>query len=457
MFVVTLPPSAAFDPLIFAKTSKLAGADILEIRGDTTPDVAAFDSPLPLLLALRGADTGMIERLRPSYVDLELHEQDIELPLWVTRIASFHDYECTPTLVQLRSIVTNLLEHKPAIVKIATTINSYADLAILDALQREISQDGTVKTVILGMGPLSRMQRLLSPSRDALTYTCINEGEQAAPGQISLVEYRSFSYLKQPRLFGLLGGQAIQNSLSPLIHNILFKAHGIDALYSIFPTEDLRDAFTHLSAIGVEGFSVTAPWKQDVMNFADDTQEIAKRLQSCNTLIKSDDSWTAYNTDVPGIIAGYPFLKDSTSAAIVGSGGVVPSVIDACRQSGIKQIRIFARNGQAGGELAQRFGVEFDRIESLKNASFDVVFCTVSDDIDIPLPKGKAGAHAIDLRYLKSTKFLARAKIHGFQTHNGLPLLLSQALLQFTMFTGVTPREDVVSSLLTSLSTHGKQ
>ncbi len=56
MFVVTLPASAVSDPLEFAIKAKAKGADILEIRGDLTPNVKAFESPLPLLLALRGAE-----------------------------------------------------------------------------------------------------------------------------------------------------------------------------------------------------------------------------------------------------------------------------------------------------------------------------------------------------------------------------------------------------------------
>ncbi len=457
MFIVTLPALAAYDPKSFADQAAAAGAGALEIRGDLTPDVQDFESPLPLLLALRGADEEMITRLQPAFVDLELHEQELQTPVWVSRIASFHDYKRTPPLAELKSIAKTLLSHKPAILKIATTALTYRDLLTLETLRRELAGTTDAKLAIMAMGPLARIQRLLSPLRNELTYTFLFDGEQGALGQVSLAEYKAFTHLKQPRLFGLLGGPACVTSLSPLIHNILFKAHGVDALYTVFPTDDLPAAFNALAEFGVEGFSVTAPWKRDAIDLADETQEIVKRLHSANTLVHGDGEWTAYNTDVAGVVVGYPFLKECASAAIIGSGGVAPAVIDGCMQAGIKNIAVYARNANARGELAKKFGVAEHPLADLAEASPDVIFCTLSDDIDVPLPKPSGKAHAVDLRYNKPTAFLIAAKTSGYQVHNGLSMLLFQALLQFRLFTGIAPNDDVVQSLLSSLSTHGKQ
>ena len=137
MFVVTLPASAAAYPKAFALRAASAGANVLEIRGDLTPDVAAFDSSLPLLVSPRGTGEALINKLKPSFVDLEL-EEILEIPKNVTIIRSFHDHEETPTITELLNIVKNLLATKPDIVKIATMIRSYDDLRTLDTLHHEI-------------------------------------------------------------------------------------------------------------------------------------------------------------------------------------------------------------------------------------------------------------------------------------------------------------------------------
>ena len=436
MFVVTLPASAAAYPKAFALRAASAGANVLEIRGDLTPDVAAFDSSLPLLVSPRGTGEALINKLKPSFVDLEL-EEILEIPKNVTIIRSFHDHEETPTITELLNIVKNLLATKPDIVKIATMIRSYDDLRTLDTLHHEIPS--SQKRIILGMGPKAHLNRMLSPLKNALTYTFIDDGEESAPGQVPLSLHRLTAHCKNPKIYGLIGGMDCVRSLSPLIHNTLFHRHKIDALYTLYPTESLEDLHRNKDILNNHGLSVTAPWKKDIMQYPDRLDPLVEKIGSMNTAVMENERWMGYTTDVIGIAEGYDWSAVK-SLAILGSGGVVPAVIEGCRSAGVHDITVYARSREDSDALARRFSVTAQDLSSISSIDVDAVLCTVSDDVDLPLPKN--ATIAIDLRYGRQTKFLTAATQRGWHTADGLSMLIHQALEQFRLFTGIMPTMD---------------
>ncbi|MFH0851760.1 MAG: type I 3-dehydroquinate dehydratase [Candidatus Peregrinibacteria bacterium] len=452
MFVVTLPSISARDPLAFALQAKNAGADLLEIRGDITPSVPAFASPLPLIVTPR-EHYELLESLKAQYIDLD-YKEECTVPHGVTVIRSFHDFEKTPSIGELSARFEALQGQNADIVKIATTVRTMADIVALSELQKSRSDHG--RHIILGMGQRAHLLRLLSPLRNALTYTYIGDGQQSAPGQLPLSFYHYTRHVKNPSIFGLVGGPDVV-SLSPLIHNVLFDRAGIDALYALFPTEDLRDVFGNAEALGIRGLSVTAPFKQAVVKFVSALDPLAEELQTVNTLVHGDKGWKGYCTDVTGVMEGYPFLRSCSHAAILGSGGVVPAIVRACRECGIADITIFARNTRAREAFADTLKVQSRPLEAAADASVDVVFCAIPSDRALPLPRRNGAAHAIDLRYGQETRFIKDAHGAGYATHDGLLLLLHQALAQFTLFTGTDPDSGALPFLQSLLSSHGKQ
>lgn len=448
MFVVTLPSSASKQLQTFAERAKAAGADVLEIRGDLTPDISPFESPLPFLISPRGTGSKLLKNLNPSFIDLELNET-VEIPNDITVIRSFHNHEKTPPLAELQKIAATMLATKPDILKIATMIRSYDDLRTLDALQKEIPS--SQKRIILGMGPKAHLNRMLSPLKNALTYSFIDHGEESAPGQVSLSMYKLTAHCKNPKIFGTLGGVQVSQSLSPVIHNWLFHRHGIDALYCAFPTDDLRDAWTALAEMNVSGFSVTSPFKESIIPFLDDVEGEAAAIRSVNTVIRKGLRSVGMNTDVAGLQSGYDW-NGIRSVAILGSGGVVPAVIACCAGNGITDITIYSRNAEKREMLAARHHLHTEPLEGLKRSNPDRIICTISEDIDVDLPDATTGSSAIDLRYGRLTKFLAATKKRGWQTADGLPMLITQALEQFRLFTDISSTKEDALEIERTLS-----
>lgn len=440
MLVVTLPASAAAHPLRFAQKAKDAGADIVEIRGDLTPHAELEQSPLPILLALRGAHPEMIHRLQPAYIDLE-RDEDAGSFTGMQIIRSYHNHETMPSLTDLKTIADELMAIGCDILKIAVTIERYEDLFILERLHAHLPKDQ--KRILIGMGDKGYYTRITSPCKNTLTYTFLPGTDKAAPGQLPIHMYRMIEHAKNPLVYGLLGGMSKTKSLSPLIHNALFATHGIDAVYTLFPSDDLEDAFNSLASLGIVGLSVTAPWKRQIIDRLTRLDDLSDRLHSVNTVVREGSDWVGYSTDMHGLIGGYPFLANCKRVAILGSGGVVPAVIAACEDlnKGVK-VTVFARNEAALTELADLHRIETDTLEAVHTADFDCVICALGADIPVHLPETNRGLHAIDLRYESQTKFLKTAQSKGYITHGGFPMLVHQALRQFELFTGQKASEE---------------
>lgn len=447
MLVVTLPKSAAKNPRLFLRDAQKAGAELLEIRGDLTPNIGSFQSSLPLIFSPRGTGLSM----HAAYIDLEAGET-ADVSKGTRIIRSFHDYKKTPSLRRLQILASRMSRQKTWAVKIATTVESEKDLQTLFALQNWMKKQ-KIRSIVLGMGPLAHVTRVLSPQRNALTYASVDHYAPSADGQLPLSLYRLLSpasRAKKTALFGIIGGSHITASLSPLLHNALFKRHKIHALYSCFPSTNLRKSITQLTKIGVKGYSVTAPFKVDAYTLATKRQKLVQSLGVANTLKRVGKNFTAWLTDAYGIQHGYPVLGKTSSVAILGAGGAVPSAIYAVRKANPKAVTtVFARDPKKASAILANLSVNILPLSSAEGFVTDVVICAVSQDVSLPMPSAKT---AIDLRYGKVTAFLQDAKNRRMKTFDGTSMLVHQALRQFSHFTGKAPFADDAEYLATVLS-----
>ncbi len=122
-----------------------------------------------------------------SAVDVELNS-DISASLCAyaaqqrkTVIVSYHNFALTPSLADLRAIVARIRQLPHAVPKLATMVNSEADIRTLtELLQSELPQP----ICVIGMGPLGAPTRTSFPALGScLTYGHIDKS--SAPGQLS--------------------------------------------------------------------------------------------------------------------------------------------------------------------------------------------------------------------------------------------------------------------------------
>ena len=202
----------------------LPGLEMAEIRLDRCAleeeeiDRLFSESDVPLIATCRLAEESqapaLLERAIQAgakYADLEM-----EAPAAVGRrireacrewgtvlIRSYHNFEGTPPLPVLQSLVERACQFGGEVVKIVTTATSEADNAVIAQLY-DAAEPGTL--VAFCMGEKGRASRLEALKRGApFTYACLSEEDATASGQWTVeamqkAVYGDFRFVKAEML-----------------------------------------------------------------------------------------------------------------------------------------------------------------------------------------------------------------------------------------------------------------
>ena len=268
-------------------------------------------------------------------------------------------------------------------------------------------------------------------------------------------------------------GDPIAQSLSPQLHNGLFEANGIDALYLPIEvkSEDLEKLVQGFRLMNLGGFNITKPHKLDIMKYLDELDPLAQKIGAVNTVVYRDKKMIGYNTDGFGFIKSIEKklgkkVKEELTILILGCGGAVKSVAMALADWGIKKVIIANRTLSKADELieqinenwpgkAQAISMEESELKKvLLNADLIVNGTSLGmNDAPERTPIAKEllrkDVFVYDMIYSPPmTQLLKDAKVVGAQTENGLEMLLYQGLLAFELWTGIFPDPEIGKKLL---------
>ncbi len=134
------------------------------------------------------------------------------------------------------------------------------------------------------------------------------------------------------RVYGVIG-YPISHSLSPIIHNIGFKYHNINAVYGIFetPPEKLEEAIKGIKALGILGVNITIPHKINVIKYLDVLSEEISIFNSVNTIKNDNSKLIGYSTDYYGFIKALTIKNinyKEFSILIIGTGGAAKAIVN---------------------------------------------------------------------------------------------------------------------------------
>lgn len=280
------------------------------------------------------------------------------------------------------------------------------------------------------------------------------------------------------KLLGLLG-HPIKQSYSPFIHNIASELLNLDYLYLPFdvPTSNLKNAIKGMIALGIKGFNLTVPHKENILPHLNNLSEEASLIGSVNTIVNELGKLSGYNTDVNGILESLaPFKEDiaGSQVCVIGSGGSARAVLyTLIRHIKPKKIILINRTEQRADHLKNYFRdkMKYSAIKTAEyyppgmveilNSSKLVVNATPvgmtpkSDDTITTIGESFAkGQIVFDLVYNpRQTNFLKLAGSKGAVTVDGLKMLVYQAAKSFELWTGEKmPIEQVHKSLQLYLS-----
>ncbi|AEC01913.1 3-dehydroquinate dehydratase [Parasphaerochaeta coccoides DSM 17374] len=424
--------------------------------------------PVPMILTCRRESDGGLctstERKRLSlmkevldrgafaYVDLEDDLKKTEAEQLARRkgiriIRSHHDFSGMPADIYAR--MARILA-KGDIPKLAVTPHTVEDVIRLFRIKDEIP--GSTEKIVIGMGVLGIPTRILYRKiGSSMMFCCDEAAESVAPGMLSarvLSEvYGADKVDAETEIFGIIGNPVSQ-SASPLIHNPGFRAIKKNAIYSLFPVDAVRPFFRLADVLDIRGFSVTVPFKRDVIPYLGTISREVKQIGSCNTVVRVKDLWKGINTDYHGFLSQLmPAITSGRvrTALILGAGGAARAVAWALHNHSVK-ITILNRSAEAARKLAAETMAGWDVLENISEYSgkSDMIVQTTSVGMTPDSDEDPSAGYvfsgkeiAYDLVYKPhQTRFLLRAAEAGCEVIYGAQMLLEQGKLQFEAFTG---------------------
>ena len=248
----------------------------------------------------------------------------------------------------------------------------------------------------------------------------------------------------------LVIGNPINHSLSPELHNHWINQNNIDAIYEKKKIENnqLEDLILEIKHGTFNGVNVTVPFKNSVIPYLDKISDEAKKTQSVNTICLKNKKVIGYNTDIVGFETAikkinYDFNKKKIF--ILGSGGVVPSIIYASMKMGSSEIFISNRTKSKAEKIREIFNTV--RIVNWGDLpDFDVVINATSlglnkeDEINLDFTKVGTNKLFYDVIYNPGeTDFLSKGKRSGNIFENGKYMFIYQAFSAFKLWHDVEP------------------
>ena len=251
----------------------------------------------------------------------------------------------------------------------------------------------------------------------------------------------------------LVIGNPIEHSLSPILHNYWIKGNSIDATYEKRKLHkvELEEIVLEIKKKKIDGVNVTVPFKKVIIPFLDELTIEAENTQSVNTLYLKDNKVVGHNTDIIGFETSIEKSKYDVfnkEVLILGSGGVVPSIIFALNKMKVSKIKVSNRTK----EKAEKLKEDFKNIELIKWGevpNFDMIINATSiglkkeDNIKLDFSLISGNKFFYDVIYNPSeTNFLKIGKKLGNKTINGKLMFIYQALSAFNIWHGLKPDVD---------------
>jgi 3-dehydroquinate dehydratase/shikimate dehydrogenase len=382
-----------------------------------------------------------------SWYDLEIESSsrcppellDV-LPGGGCRIASAHFFGKNPA--NRRQVVAALWKTRPDAIKIAANCSSLADGVKLLRLSR-----GKRNTIVVPMGDVVLPLRCLALRQgSAVTYAPVENA--TAPGQAALDILKNLFQVdrisRKTSVYGVIGNP-IAHSLSPQLQNAGFQARKMDAVYFPFLVHDLGDFLGAVKSLGVRGFSVTLPYKQEILRYLDGCDPLASAIGAVNTVVVSaTGNLYGYNTDYVGVLRTLQerVTLSRSRVLILGAGGSARAVAFALAQSGAS-VCICARRPKEARKLARAVRGEEVPRSRLKSEFFDAIINATPIGMYPKTGRSPLSAHELNCRLVfdliyrpVKTKLLQLASRRGIETVSGLEMFLVQGIAQWEIWVG---------------------
>lgn len=262
-------------------------------------------------------------------------------------------------------------------------------------------------------------------------------------------------------------GDPIAQSKSPAIHNFWLAELGIPGRYDHHQVsvEALGDYLAQRrSDPQWRGCNVTMPHKLAIIPLLDRLDPLAERIGAVNTVVReADGTLTGYNTDAPGFLEPIQEEVDKIHlfrmARVLGTGGAARAIVAALADAKFvivlagrdpakarAMLDELAPNGEHHaiglGHFADPTDFAFDDREQCFDLIINASPLGMAGQPPLPFDFSHAPPRSVVYDIVTNpldTDFLQTARAAGFETVDGLSMLIGQADSAFTRFFGAKP------------------
>jgi shikimate dehydrogenase len=250
------------------------------------------------------------------------------------------------------------------------------------------------------------------------------------------------------------------------MHQAALDALGIDARFEVWETVpgDLDGLVSGMRTDDCLGASVTIPYKETVIGLMDEVTPKADAIGAVNCIVVRDRRLIGHNTDGDGFIAALRERANFDAAGkrslLLGAGGAAKALAHALIDEGAASLIIANRTRSRAEALASELGRDVVPLSldpediSAPAAAADLIVNSTSIGMssgesagDSPLPAALIPSDALvnDIVYSPpDTPLLRDARARGARVLGGLPMLIYQGAVAFTLWTGREAPIDVM-------------
>lgn len=261
-------------------------------------------------------------------------------------------------------------------------------------------------------------------------------------------------------------GHPLGHSMSPFIHDRLFKLKGREVSYSLtdISPEDLNSKKEYLKSEFV-GYNITIPHKVAVIPFIDKMDTSALRYNSVNCVANTQEGSIGYNTDCYGFLNSLKMNDISLDGKVLllGCGGVGRMMaIESLLHGATLTIAIIEEARDMCNTLLSELNEKFPNVKvevvlmSEITGSFDLVInstpvgmfpkvdnCPLSDETI-----SKCGAVFDAIYNPTETKLVQKFKAQGKKAVGGMAMLVLQAVKAHELWDNDTYSNDEINEII---------
>lgn len=251
-------------------------------------------------------------------------------------------------------------------------------------------------------------------------------------------------------------GDPIAHSRSPRLHAAAYGVLGLDWEYGRRRVDDETFA-TEIEGLDAawRGLSLTMPLKHVAAKRAISLDDDARLTGAVNTYLLTEEGPRGFNTDVGGLARALDEVgvRRPERVRVLGAGATATSALVSAVRAGAVEVEVRARRPDAAAPLAELgallgVAVRIAALDAPDPVSVDATIAALPGGTDLGAlagPLASTSGPLVDVVYGGWPTPLAREwERAGVAAHDGLAMLLHQALLQVRVFVAGDPARPLV-------------